>query len=231
MRDGVADVYMFEGLRGANAYLLVSEQDLTMIDTGVPGDVDTISDQLSEGGFDLTAVKRIILTHAHGDHIGGCVELVQRSGAQVLAHKIETPYIELDDSLPANSFPQRIMYWTADHIMFRLSACEVDRLLTAGDLIDVLDGLRVIHTPGHTPGSISLYQPARGILFCGDALFNANPITRKPGLTLPLDMVTFDSSEARDSVKQLMKMDIKVLCPGHGKPILDGVREKIQKIM
>jgi glyoxylase-like metal-dependent hydrolase (beta-lactamase superfamily II) len=85
----------------------------------------------------------------------------------------------------------------------------------------------VIHVPGHTPGSISLYQPQRQILFCGDALFNANPLTGTPGLQLPLPAATVDDEQARASVCKLSALELRVLCCGHGEPILDGAGEQI----
>ena len=177
MREVVSDVYLLEGLRGANAYLLASEQELTLIDTGVSGDVDRTA------------------------------------------------------AIPSHSRVTFILNWIGQRIMFRLSPCKVDRYLEARDVIDALGGLQVIHTPGHTPGSMCLYQQERKILFCGDVLFNAYPITGKPGLQLPLSLVSVDNAGAYASAVKLSALDVQVLCPGHGEPIPLGVTGRIKDIV
>jgi len=231
MRKVVSNVYLMEGLRGGNVYLLVSDKGLTLVDSGLAVDVDRIAPQLQRGGYTLSDLHSIVLTHAHGDHAGGAVELARRSGAQVLAHRAEVPYIEQSKSLPVASLAQRLLNWLGDRILFRLSPCQVDRLVEDGDVIEALGAMQMIHTPGHTPGSLCLYQSEQRILFCGDALFNANPITGRPGLRLPIRLVTVDSAQARDSVGKLSTMAVEVLCCGHGEPIMDGAREKMRAVL
>lgn len=227
MRKVVPDVYLMEGLRGANVYLLLSNDGLTLVDSGMAGDVDPIAAQLAEGGYALSQLHGIVLTHAHVDHVSGAAELARRSGAQVLAHRADVPYIEQSQSLPASSLLRRLMNWLSNRVLFRASACPVDRPLEEGDVIEALGGTQVVHTPGHTPGSISLYQPERGVLFCGDALFNANPLTGSPGLRLPLPAATVDGEQAHESVCKLSALTIQVLCCGHGEPILEGAGKQI----
>ena len=81
LRQVVSNVYSIEGLRGANVYLLVSDKGLTLVDSGLAADVERIAAQLLEAGYALSDLHSIVLTHAHGDHTGGAVELARRSGA------------------------------------------------------------------------------------------------------------------------------------------------------
>ena len=231
MRQVVPDVYLFEGLRGANVYLLLSDGGLTLVDSGMDGNADPIATQLEEAGHSLSQVHSIVLTHAHVDHVGSAAELARRSGAQVLAHRAEVPYIEQTQSMPSTSLFRRLMNWLSNRVLFTTSACRVDRPLEEGDTIEALGGTQVIHTPGHTPGSISLYQPERRIVFCGDALFNANPLTGSPGLRFPLPTATLDGAQARESVAKLSALDVDVLCCGHGKPILSGASDQIAALL
>lgn len=231
MRQIVSDVYVMEGLRGGNVYLLVSGEKLALVDSGVVGDVDQIVSQLKEAGFALPQLQHIVLTHAHGDHTGGAAELARLSGAQVLAHRVEAPFIERTIPMPAASLIKRVMNWLSDHIMFRLSPCKVDLLLDDGQTIDAMGGIQVIHAPGHTPGSMCLYHPERRILFCGDALFNANPISRRPGLQLPMQLISWDNAQARHSVGTLSELAIDALYCGHGEPVLDEPAEKIRALL
>lgn len=232
MRQVVSDVYLMEGLRGSNVYLLVSNEGPTLVDSGLAGDADRIVAQLQEAGHDPSELCSIVLTHAHGDHTGGVVELVGRSdGPKVVAHRDEAPYIERTRPFPAASPARRLLNWLSERVLFRLSPCKVDQMVEDGDIVEALGGMRVIHTPGHTPGSMCLYQPERRILFCGDALFNASPMTGRPGLRLPMRLVTLDAAQARESVGKLSTLAIEVLCCGHGEPILEEAGEKIRALL
>jgi glyoxylase-like metal-dependent hydrolase (beta-lactamase superfamily II) len=231
VRQVVPNVYLIEGLRGANVYLLVSAEQLALVDSGLAGDVDSIAAQLQEAGHAPSDLDTIILTHAHGDHTGGAAELAHLSGAQVLAHQDEIAYIEGNKPMPADALVPRVLNWLSVHVMFRGSSCDVGRALEDDDVIDVLGGTRVIHTPGHTPGSICLYQPERRILFCGDALFNANPISGAPGLRPPIRLFSVDNAKARDSVGKLSRLAVDVLCCGHGEPIAEGAEQRIGALL
>ena len=102
MRQIVPDVYLMEGLRGhsANVYLLVSGEELTLVDSGLPGAADQIAAQLSDKSYTLSNLKAIVLTHSHADHTGGAAELARRFSAQIMAHEDEVPYIEQTEPLP-----------------------------------------------------------------------------------------------------------------------------------
>jgi glyoxylase-like metal-dependent hydrolase (beta-lactamase superfamily II) len=231
MRHIVPDVYLMEGFRGSNVYLLVSGRALTLVDSGRAGVADQITAQLQEGSYALSELHTIVLTHAHGDHTGSVAELVHRSGAQVLAHRDEVPYIERAKPLPAASLRQRLLNWLFDRVWLKRPPCKVDRALEDGDVIEVLGGVRVIHTPGHTPGSICLYQPERQILFCGDVLFNENPLTGQGRLQLSFPLFTLDQVLAWESVRKLSALPVEVLCFGHGEPILEGAGKRIQALL
>jgi len=231
MRQIVSDLYLVEGLRGSNVYLLTSNEGLTLVDSGLTSDAAQIVAQIQEQGFSLSQLRTIVLTHAHADHSGGAAVLAPRSGAKVLAYRDEVPYIEGTKTMPMASLLPRFLNWLGDRVVFRRLPCKVDGILEDGYTIESLGGMKVIHTPGHTPGSICLHQPERRILFCGDALFNANPVTGKPGFSLPLRMVTVDNMQARDSVRKLSALLVQVLCFGHGEPILNGVEEKIGSLL
>jgi glyoxylase-like metal-dependent hydrolase (beta-lactamase superfamily II) len=89
----------------------------------------------------------------------------------------------------------------------------VDRELADGDEIELDGGARIVHTPGHTPGSIAVYVPSRRLLFAGDAAANLF------GLRPPIGMFTEDHIEARASIRKLAQLDFDVVCFGHGKPL------------
>jgi len=226
MKQIGAGIHQIEKAGGCNIYLLVDGGELTLVDTGMPGGAGQIEREIREGGFNIKDLKKIILTHAHVDHMGNAAELKKRSGAEVLAHRDEVPYIAGERMLPAGSFQGRMMNWMSDRLLLRGRHCRVDRALVDGDRIASLGGLYVIHTPGHTPGSICLYQKMLGILFSGDALINMNLLNGKEGLHLPIPMATVDMARARGSVRSLAETAVETMCFGHGPPILSkaGVR-------
>lgn len=227
MHQIVPGVYLLDGLRMAHVYLLTSDDGTTLIDTGMPGETGRIAAQIEEGGYALSDLRAIVLTHCHADHTGSAAKLARRSGAQVLAHQAEVPYVEQTESLPAASSVRRIFNWLSDRA-FRAEPCPVDRPLQDGDVVGALGGLRVIHAPGHTPGSIALYQPERRILFTGDVLFNAHPLRGKAGLQFPPCVFSLDQEQAEASARKLASLKLEVICFGHGEPILEGAQEKLR---
>jgi glyoxylase-like metal-dependent hydrolase (beta-lactamase superfamily II) len=230
MREIMKNVYRMESVPGCNVYLLVSGDNLALIDSGLSGGADAIISQIQAAGFPLPALRMIVLTHAHGDHTGNVAELIRRSGAKLLAHRTEVPFIERTASLPVTSPVQRLFTRLADLLLFRQPLVKVDRPLEDEERIDALGGLQVVPTPGHTPGSISLYQPDRRILFCGDALFNRNPVTGRKGIQFPLPMLSVDMNQARESVGRLAGLPVEICCFGHGEPILERAGEKIKAL-
>lgn len=223
----VPNLYLLEGLRASNVYLLVSSEVLTLVDSGMAGESAKIIDQLAQGGFTLSDLRQIFLTHAHGDHTGSAAELARLSGAEVLAHKDEVPYIE--QTVVPRSQVRRFLTRLGG-LLFKQPACKVDVVLADGDMIPNSGGYIAVHTPGHTPGSLSLYHPLRHILICGDALFNRHPVTGKVGLQEPPAMVTQDPSQAHASIEKLAKLEVEVLLCGHGKPILEKAGEQIKNL-
>jgi glyoxylase-like metal-dependent hydrolase (beta-lactamase superfamily II) len=231
MRQIVRDVYLVEGVGGAHVYLLTSGDDLALVDTGMRGAADRITTQIQEAGFLPSGLRTIVLTHAHSDHTGGAGGLARRFGARILAYRAEVPYLEGMESLPACSLLPRFLLWLSDRLVFGQTTCAIDRAVEDGETIDALGGLAVIHTPGHTPGSMCLYHPERKLLFCGDTLFNVHPLTGRKGLRLAVPFFSTDVAQVRTSVSRLAALPVDVLCPGHGDPILDGTAEQIRSLL
>jgi len=231
MREIVRNVYLIEGLRASNVYLLVSDAKLALVDTGLAGDVNRIIAQVEEKGYSLTELHSIILTHAHSDHVGGAFRLLRRCNAEVVAHRMEAPYIEGRERLPAGSMLQKVMIWLDEKMARKGQGIKVARGLENGDELDILGGLKVLHTPGHTPGSICLYQEERKILFCGDLLFNGHPLTKRGGIRYAPRLFSVDPEEAERSARGLSELMVEVLCVGHGEPIVEDARARLGALL
>ena len=230
MRELVPGVSLLEGLSRARAYVLDAAERWTMIDSGVAGDVEQIVGQLDSAGYDLANLQAIVLTHAHSDHAGSVAELCRRSGAPVLAHRAEVPYIKQTESLAYPSRLRRMLSWLFERIS-PTPPCQVETPLQDGAMVDALGGLQVIHVPGHTPGSIALYQMERQILFCGDAIFHYGSSSGQGRIGLPPRIFSVDPDQAEASARKLAGLPVEVACFGHGAPILEGAGQQLRQAL
>jgi glyoxylase-like metal-dependent hydrolase (beta-lactamase superfamily II) len=231
MHEVTTGILRINGLRAANVYVIVSAEGLTLVDTGLAHEAERILSQLKAAGHEPSAVRNIILTHAHDDHAGGAASIAGLTGARVLAHREEIPFIEQTIPRRPKSRLLGIFSRITGRMMPRSAPCGVDVALEDGGAIEGADGYRVVHTPGHTPGSLCLYHPGRRILFCGDALFNRHPITGRRGLREPIRMFTADPEKARDSIRKLSKLNVEQLFCGHGEPILVDAGRQIENLL
>jgi glyoxylase-like metal-dependent hydrolase (beta-lactamase superfamily II) len=144
------------------------------------------------------------------DHAGSAARLKEETHAKVAIHEADAPRLSGEKELKAVKGVLGLFLRVAGAVM-RFSRLKADVLLKDSDIID---GLTVIHTPGHTEGSICLYLPARA-LFVGDALLTNDERT----LSLPRKSMSMDMDQAKESIKKVSQLEYSVLLPGHGPPI------------
>jgi glyoxylase-like metal-dependent hydrolase (beta-lactamase superfamily II) len=230
MRELLPGIFVIEGMV-SNAYAIRGNDGFVLIDSGQPGRTSTILEQLAQAGLPPRELWFLVLTHAHFDHTGCAADLARRCGCQVLAHSAEVPFIEQAQPLPSRSRMTRTLLSLERSILPRTQPCRVDRALEEGDEVPGSGGYRCIHLPGHTPGSIGIYHPERRILFCGDVLFNRNPMTGQRGLRYPLPLVCSDVAQSRESVSKLSRLAMDTLFCGHGEAILRGASEAVDQLL
>ena len=186
----------------SNVYFLATKKPI-LIDTGTGWHKKEILENLKK----LNArdkIEKIILTHNHVDHSGGAAELCDELGVEVYAHKLDgTALVEGDGHITGA-------------LMFGREQAKVEvSFLSDGETIDCGDThLRVHHTPGHSPGSISLYDEGTKSLFCGDLVFMDGGVGR-------WDLPGGNHPQLVQSYEQVMELDIDNFYSGHG-PVCEG---------
>jgi glyoxylase-like metal-dependent hydrolase (beta-lactamase superfamily II) len=212
-------------LRGVNAYLVLGST-LTLVDTGMAGSQDQILGYIQRLGYAPVDLTRIILTHYHLDHAGSLAALRERTGAQVLAHQADIPFISGEQNPPAQK-GGIVGFLTQKFAPVSLAdPSPVDIPLEDGVRLDLLDGANVIHAPGHTPGSIVLHFPGERLLITGDV------ITRRGRrLNTSFKVFSHDPAQARESIRRLAPLEVEVLCPGHGKPLMHDASAQVRALL
>lgn len=215
----VSGIHWIEGIN-ANCYLLV-DKELTLIDTGLPHKTKKIlgyiSNELHRQPSDL---KMIILTHCDIDHIGNALELRNITGARIAAHPEDAEYIAGRKVRMMPKGGMRIMFKMLA-IFMKVQPFQVDLMLNDGDKVA---GFTVLHVPGHTLGSIALYDPGQKVLFTGDTLGY-----RDGKVCGPSEKFTMDIERAHWSIEKLKLLDFDVMLSGHGEPLRSGASGKVRE--
>lgn len=206
-----------------NAYLIDGDDGLTLVDVGRSKAVDLLLHTIAELGHDPAALKRIVLTHAHPDHVQGVPALREHTGASILIHAADAAWLA-DGRVPEHgrSGPGARRY---DQLSAgQWSPVEPDATLEDGELIAGTGGLRVIHTPGHSPGHIALlHEPTRTVLV-GDAVFHTGKLGFGPA--------TFAADpEARSSGAARIPVDVTAVGFGHGAPLSGSAVDAFQAFL
>ena len=229
--DGVYVLPIPRGSREAQGFLnltlvLDNENGHALVDTGLPGQEEAIASAVADVGIGVRDLGRIIFTHQDLDHIGSGAALVRQSGARVSAHAVEAPYIE-GELKPLKPTPEMLEQRPQMREMLqRLEPVGVDELLEDGERLDLAGGTRVIFTPGHTPGHMSLYLERSRVLVAGAAL------TAVAGrLNGPNPPVTLDTDEAARSVRRLAELDVETIVCYHGGVVSEDANGQLRRVV
>jgi glyoxylase-like metal-dependent hydrolase (beta-lactamase superfamily II) len=210
-----------------NLTLIVDEENgTTLVDAGLPDQTEAIGAALVEAGIGVRDLRRIIFTHQDLDHVGSGADLVRQSGARVLAHSADAPYIE-GRLRPLKPTPEMLEQRPQmREVLERLEPVGVDEQLENDTRLDLAGGTQVIFTPGHTPGHISLYLEGLKVLVAGDAL------TAEGGyLNGPNPLATLDMRTAMQSVIKLAHLDVDTIVCYHGGVVSEGTSEQLRRVI
>ena len=211
-------IHWVRGIIGGNCWLVVDGDIAMVIDTGSPGNARRIARYAERHGA-LDRLKFIVLTHADIDHGGSAAELKRLTGAKIVIHAGEAAFLTEKGNVPG-LFRWASRLWP--HLS-RSARFVPDVLLKDGDEIG---GFEVIHTPGHTPGSICLWRPGK-MIFTGDALrTHANN-----RLLTPSQPTAHDMAGAMESLRKIASLDFDALFGGHGPPVIGNAAAKLRKML
>jgi len=191
---------------------LIKEDNITLIDTGSSIFPDgAIFPYMKSVDLNPKDISLILNTHGHIDHMGGNARVQEISGAKIATHELEVPNIE-DHEL---SFKNRTVSPERKKQSLYLmgESTGVDIVLHDGDYIDIGGErrLKVVLTPGHSPGSISFYDEEEKVLFSGDAVFLGETVVKMPAYT--------DVDAYIGSIRRIGELELKFLLPSHYPPL------------
>ena len=217
-----------------NVYL-IEEDPLTLIDAGPRDDasLEALRSGLARLGYKLSDIKRIVISHAHADHYGLAQLIVEESGAAVYIHEWDASAVSADMDyrayralLTSAGVPREtIEQMEAGYEKFRGFAyplARVEKLKDEDEILFEHESLTVVHTPGHTPGSICLVRTSNRMVFASDTVLKT--ITPNPVLSPdPIDHTRrFQSlGEYLVSLARIRTLAPTVLKGGHGDDVTD----------
>jgi glyoxylase-like metal-dependent hydrolase (beta-lactamase superfamily II) len=210
-----------------NLTLIVDEQnDNTLVDAGLPDQMEAISAALVEAGIGVRDLRRIIFTHQDLDHVGSGAALVRQSGARVLAHPADAPYIE-GSLRPLKPSPEMLQQRPqVRKVLEHLEPVRIDEYVENGTRLDLAGGTKVISTPGHTPGHISLYLERSKVLIAGDALTSERGSLNGPNPSMTLEMRT-----ALQSIRRLADLEVDTIVCYHGGVVSEDANGQLRSVI
>ncbi len=201
-----------------NCYIIKHENTI-LVDAGMPGEFNKLSKGLKNIGTNPQEIKALVITHCHWDHIGCTKEIKDLTGAKVVVQQYEKNTIETGElAMPpgvtrwGKIFGAFVNNWSKK---FTIEPSEVDIVIGEEDYPLEEFGIKgkIVFTPGHSPGSISVVLDS-GDAFVGDMAMNGLPLTIGPNLPIFAE----DMSVLKNSWRKLIDMGVKKIYPAHGKP-------------
>jgi len=215
---------------GLNSCYLIKGKDIVMVDAGVPGKIRSFTRKLKEIGILPDEIKLIVLTHSHFDHAGSAFDIQKLTGAKIAFHEKERQFLEIGGF----AMPKGVNRWgkISHPLLFPIlkripfPKVKADIILTDEEFSLEEYGINgsIIHTPGHTEGSVSVLLTS-GEVFAGCMAHNNLPFRLKPGLPI----YAKDINQIIENWKILIGRGAKIVYPGHGDPFpVEVIRKAIK---
>ena len=216
-----------------NSYLVVDGGGVTIIDAGLPRYWKLLNSELAGLGMTFDDVRALILTHGDTDHIGFAGRLHHEKGTLAYLHPADADRARLEVKKPNSGWgPVKagplagFLWYSAREGGLRPRPADGLQPVDDGQVLDVPGTPRIIHMPGHTPGSVAVHVPAVDALFIGDTMTTRNVLT---GVTGPKPApFTLQPEQAVASLGRISEVDATWVLPGHGPAWDHGVAEAVR---
>jgi glyoxylase-like metal-dependent hydrolase (beta-lactamase superfamily II) len=203
----------------ANVYLVINGKELLVVDTGTSGNAKKIVEYVQKIGHQPSEVSTIVLTHYHMDHMGSAKDLKDLTNAKVAAHVEDADFVAGKKPFPK---PKNLLFRAVSSFI-KPTPVDVDIALRDGDKIG---SLTVIATPGHSPGSIALFDEQRKALFVGDTLrFDGSKVTGAP------KHFTWNADKEEESIKKISMLEFDIMLPGHGEILKTNASKTVKEFL
>lgn len=217
-----------------NSYLVADDTGVTVIDAGLPGHWNDLHRELAAMGRSIDDVRGVVLTHGDTDHVGFAERLRRERGVPVYVHSADAGRARGEVSKPMSGWGPVKMGALLGFLWYsgRKGGLRVPPLtevvpIDDGATLDLPGSPRVMHMPGHTPGSIAIHVPAVDAVFVGDEFTTRNVLTGVEGPAIA--PFTLDPESAKASWARLDGIDARWLLVGHGDPWDGGVAEALRE--
>ena len=208
-----------------NAYVVASDEPV-VVDTGVARRVTDLIGGITQTGVDPPRVRHVVLTHYHRDHVGGLSRLQTiAAGSQTSVHPVDAPVVRGEAPHPepvVGGLRGAVVRVIGPRVLGRPTPAVVHREILDGE--EVVEGLRAVHTPGHTGGHLSYLWEPDGVLFVGDAAMNIRT------LSPPSPSFTEDQALMRESLERIAGLSFEVAVFGHGSPLTDDAAGAFRRL-
>jgi glyoxylase-like metal-dependent hydrolase (beta-lactamase superfamily II) len=209
-------------------YLIEEAGAVTVVDAGLPAYYSDLVTELAAMGRSIDDVDALVLTHGHSDHIGFAERMRTAHGTEVTVHELDAELARGEVPNPTAGTGETKLSSMFGFLLYsvRKGALRIKTLgqvstFTVDGTLDVPGSPRVIHAPGHTPGSVALYSEHVDALLVGDVLSTLAVTTGRAGAQIAPFGANPD--EALASLENIEQVEAGWLLPGHGAPWTDGV--------